>query len=90
MPGCVLVSGRLPASYGPSVTPLPTITVGGSEPAFLLSFKTFATAFCAMVSDVMVKMMRNRWESLSRVGSVGLLSRMNAQSGGIGGIELQN
>jgi hypothetical protein len=70
MPGCVVVSGRLPASYGLSVAPLAVapllvaplltaplliITAGGSEPDFLLSFRTFATAFSASVSDTMVK-----------------------------------
>jgi hypothetical protein len=61
MPGCVVVSGRLPASYGPSVAllltaPLLVITAGGSEPDFLLSFRTFATAFSASGSDAMVEM----------------------------------
>jgi hypothetical protein len=60
MPGCVVVSGRLPASYGLLVAPLPVapllvIIAGGSVPDFLLSFRTFATAFSASVWDVMVE-----------------------------------
>jgi hypothetical protein len=101
MPGCVVVSGRLPASYGLSVAPLAVapllvapllvaplltapllvITAGGSEPDFLLSFRTFATAFSASVSDVMVKV-RGEIEGKSLcVGSV-CTATYNTQSGG--------
>jgi hypothetical protein len=68
--GCVVVSGRLPASFKPSVAPLLVIIAGGSVPAFLLSFRTFATAFSASASDAMVKVRGNRGK-VYRVGSVG-------------------
>jgi hypothetical protein len=85
MPGCVVVSGRLPASYGLLVAPLPVapllvITAGGSEPDFLLSFRMFATAFSASVWDVMVEV-KGKIEGKSLcVGSV-CTAAYNAQSG---------
>jgi hypothetical protein len=76
MPGRVAASGRLPASRGLSVAPLPVvpllvITSGGSEPDFLQSFRTFA----------MVKV-RGKIEGKSIcVGSV-YTAIYDAQSGG--------
>jgi len=86
MPGCVVVSGRLTASYGLSVAPLPivpllVITAGGSEPHFLHSFRTFATAFSASVSDTMVKVKGKIEEKSLCVGSV-CTTADNTQSGG--------